>query len=775
MKLARSRTSWFLAVTVNMILATSFLMVPAVNAATADTATPVLGSFSLSATQVTPGQQVNFSYVATDDSGSLGQLSLEYADSIGHKNTLTFDNPPVAGSVAITVPVTWANGLIKLSYLSLTDPTGNKARYARGTFVYLSPAGVTGPTTHALSFVPGDMTVSGSTVDVTVPTLVSLSTSGSPAGPGQTISVHYEAAEASGSLRRVMVLFRDQYQIDRYVTSPGAGPLPLSGVVDLVIPATWPNGAYALAYVILTDLSGNSSASRADGTVSVFPAGAQGPTTHAVDLGATTFVVSGSTADLTPPVLTRVTLTGGHMAPGGTATLSYSAESQDPLTSLSFTYRAQYGDAVVFEADPAKLSGTLPISFPAGSVNGPYVLVEVNLQDSAGNKITYQRDGTITQYPSPALGKHALDLPASDVFMGTLPSAPTAVSAHLRSGSAFIFWDPSTALGFETTGYTITAQPGGRTVTVSNTAGWAELTGLTNGTTYRFTVTATNGFGTGPASASVAATPMMSTNVFAAGDLSRDGHPDIIGLRPSTDPTDLYPTSFLYRGNGVGGFSWTTPLSLFYPGGTPQMVFSPDDVSGDGAPDMMVIDERGMLWCNFGDGHGGVESGGAGLGAGWGSMRFVFGPGDFSGDHKNDVLAVTASGDLYLHRSLGSLYPAPTLGQRIGRGWGNFLAVFSRGDFSGDGKNDIMAVSKDGGLYLYRGNGLGGFAAAGQRIGNGWGNFTSVFSPGDFSGDHRTDVMAVNTAGDLLLYRGNGRGGFAAAGQTIGKGWAPFR
>jgi hypothetical protein len=93
MELSRSRISWFLAVLVSTILATSFIVVPAGNASAADTATPVLSSFSLSSQLVTPGQQVTFSYVATDDSGSLSQLSLEYADSIGHNNTLTFDSP----------------------------------------------------------------------------------------------------------------------------------------------------------------------------------------------------------------------------------------------------------------------------------------------------------------------------------------------------------------------------------------------------------------------------------------------------------------------------------------------------------------------------------------------------------------------------------------------------------------------------------------------------------------------------------------------------------
>ncbi len=54
-------------------------------------------------------------------------------------------------------------------------------------------------------------------------------------------------------------------------------------------------------------------------------------------------------------------------------------------------------------------------------------------------------------------------------------------------------------------------------------------------------------------------------------------------------------------------------------------------------------------------------------------------------------------------------------------------------DFSGDGRADVVAVKSNGYVYLYRGNGRGGFAGAATRIATGWGGFTKVFSPGDFS------------------------------------------
>jgi hypothetical protein len=50
--------------------------------------------------------------------------------------------------------------------------------------------------------------------------------------------------------------------------------------------------------------------------------------------------------------------------------------------------------------------------------------------------------------------------------------------------------------------------------------------------------------------------------------------------------------------------------------------------------------------------------------------------------------------------------------------------VLSPGDFTGDNKTDILTTLPNGDLYLYRGNGLSGFTGTATRIGNGWDSFT---------------------------------------------------
>src|SRR4051812_35689502 len=73
---------------------------------------------------------------------------------------------------------------------------------------------------------------------------------------------------------------------------------------------------------------------------------------------------------------------------------------------------------------------------------------------------------------------------------------------------------------------------------------------------------------------------------------------------------------------------------------------------------------------------------------------------------------------------------------------------------------------------MYRGNGSGGWAPnVPDAIGTGWGSFTAFLAPGDFSGDGKPDVLVRDGDGRLLMYRGNGAGGWAAgARQTVGSG-----
>jgi predicted phage tail protein len=101
----------------------------------------------------------------------------------------------------------------------------------------------------------------------------------------------------------------------------------------------------------------------------------------------------------------------------------------------------------------------------------------------------------------------------------TVPGAPTLAGANAGSNSVALTWiAPLSNGGSAVTGYTATAFPGGATCTSTGTG--CTVAGLTNGTTYSFTVTATNSVGSGPASNAVFATPTAPATVPGAPTLT---------------------------------------------------------------------------------------------------------------------------------------------------------------------------------------------------------------------------------------------------------------
>ena len=88
-----------------------------------------------------------------------------------------------------------------------------------------------------------------------------------------------------------------------------------------------------------------------------------------------------------------------------------------------------------------------------------------------------------------------------------MPGAPVLRSAARGDGQVTLSWEaPTSDGGSPITGYTATAGPGGATCSTSGALG-CTVSGLTNGTTYSFTVTATNAVGTGSSSNALSATP----------------------------------------------------------------------------------------------------------------------------------------------------------------------------------------------------------------------------------------------------------------------------
>jgi hypothetical protein len=253
-------------------------------------------------------------------------------------------------------------------------------------------------------------------------------------------------------------------------------------------------------------------------------------------------------------------------------------------------------------------------------------------------------------------------------------------------------------------------------------------------------------------------------------DFSGDGRADVLARSAST--TDVY----LFKGDGSGGFdgggvnignNWSGYNAIFQAG----------DFSGDGKVDVLARNATDAdLYLFKGDGSGGFSGSGVLVGNNWSGFNAIFSPGDFTGDGNPDVLARSASTtDLYLFRGNGSGGFSGG-GTVVGNNWSDFNAIFSPGDFTGDGDTDVLARSASTtDLYLFRGNGSGGFSGSATVVGNNWAGLDLIFSPGDFTGDGNGDVLARNaTDKDLYLFRGNGSGGFSGGATVVGNNWSDF-
>src|SRR6185312_16122917 len=99
-----------------------------------------------------------------------------------------------------------------------------------------------------------------------------------------------------------------------------------------------------------------------------------------------------------------------------------------------------------------------------------------------------------------AQGNNGPSQPSNSVTLPTVvpPGIPTNVTATAGDTVAFVnFVAPPNAANQAITSYTITSKPGGFTATVGSTATSGTVTGLTDGTTYTFTVHANNAGGAG--------------------------------------------------------------------------------------------------------------------------------------------------------------------------------------------------------------------------------------------------------------------------------------
>lgn len=215
-----------------------------------------------------------------------------------------------------------------------------------------------------------------------------------------------------------------------------------------------------------------------------------------------------------------------------------------------------------------------------------------------------------------------------------------------------------------------------------------------------------------------------------------------------------------------GGF-----IPLYFPGmgSAPAAQYGSADFTGDTKTDLLIIAGNGDLRLRAGDGAGGFR-GATTVSSSWGDQRRHVTHADFNGDRKGDILAARSNGSFEFYAGNGAGgFRSPVVSP--GTGWYDMLHIASGADYTSDGKQDVLGVSAAGTLTIYRGDGRGGFAAPNQTIGGGWQGFHFLVG-GDFDNDGRGDIVAVADDGALFFYPG-AISGFGPR-RAVGEGWQEY-
>ena len=188
-------------------------------------------------------------------------------------------------------------------------------------------------------------------------------------------------------------------------------------------------------------------------------------------------------------------------------------------------------------------------------------------RDSSSNNVTVKNNRIIAgldAVPRAVLDNAGLELPYRllllvPVSRPSVPDAPSHIRAFATDSTGYVSWNPTFVdHGLPVTRYTVTASPGGQQVSITpdefRRLSYAVVPGLTNGTAYTFTVSASNALGAGPASLpSGAVTPTATTPVAP-------GRPTNVAVNTGDDAVSIHfnPPSSV-GSSPVIGYTITAP------------------------------------------------------------------------------------------------------------------------------------------------------------------------------------------------------------------------
>ena len=291
----------------------------------------------------------------------------------------------------------------------------------------------------------------------------------------------------------------------------GAASAPSNAVTPATVPGAPTNvtavAGDAQAAVSFTAPASNGGAAITGYAITPYVGGvAQTPTTGADSPVTVTGLTNGTAYTFTVTASNSVgagaaSAPSNAVTPGAPTTLpgaptSVSAVGGNAEATVSFVPPVSDGGAAITSYTVTPYVGAIAQT-PTAGASSPVTVTGLT------NGTAY----TFTVTATNSVGTGAASAPSNAVTPATVPGAPTNVTAVAGNTQATVsFAPPASTGGTAITGYTVTPYAGG--VAQPPTTGASSpvtVTGLTNGTTYTFTVSATNNVGTGAASAASAA------------------------------------------------------------------------------------------------------------------------------------------------------------------------------------------------------------------------------------------------------------------------------
>jgi hypothetical protein len=201
----------------------------------------------------------------------------------------------------------------------------------------------------------------------------------------------------------------------------------------------------------------------------------------------------------------------------GTGPLSSSAVVRPagaPGVPINLVVTAGVGQADVSWSAPVSDGGSPITGYSLDVLRATTVVRTISLAGAGtSTTVTGLTNGTAYSFRVSAVNavttgaSSAASAPVTPAAPATVPGAPTRVVAKAGSRQATVSWlAPAGNGGSAITGYSVQVVTGGfaRTVSVTGTGTSTTVTGLANGTSYTFRVSAVNAIGTGAASAASA-------------------------------------------------------------------------------------------------------------------------------------------------------------------------------------------------------------------------------------------------------------------------------